>query len=325
MEIIPVGPAQSPNFSLVARDALAYLHKNVGLGMWMVTRVSGDDWILLDIEDNAYGVAAPVVYRWTDSFCSQMVQGYGPRVAPRAAEIPVYAAAPIGQQVPIGAYIGVPLINHDGSLFGTICAIDPHPQPESVRTSLPLVELIATMLSGVLSAEIRASELTRRAEQARIESETDSLTGLYNRRGWDRLLALEESRCQRYGHPACVIAMDLDGLKQINDLQGHSAGDDLISRASSTLKTAIRKKDIAARVGGDEFLILGIECDAAEVERIMKRLRRLTDQAGVSASLGVAKRVPASPLQEAVLEADRAMYEEKRSRKASRLLMATVS
>ncbi len=307
---------KSPNFSLVARDALNYLHENVGLGMWMVTRVSGEDWILLDVEDSEYGVKAPAVLRWTDSFCSLMVRGNGPRVAPSAAEVPAYAAAPIAKQMQIGSYIGVPLINHDGTLFGTICAIDPQPQPDSMRANLPLIELVASMLSGVLSAELRATESARKAEQAMLESETDCLTGLYNRRGWDRILDLEELRCQRYGHPACVIAVDLDGLKQVNDTQGHSAGDDLIARAGTLLRTAIRATDIAARVGGDEFLVLGIECDSFDSQAILTRIRRTMDQHGVSASLGMSKRIPAAPLKETVMEADRSMYGEKRLRKA---------
>src|SRR5262249_31950836 len=142
--------------------------------------------IVLQTEDHGYGVTEGSVFRWADSFCSRMVRGEGPCVAPRSAEVPSYAAAPIGQQVAIGAYVGIPLSRDDGSLFGTLCAIHPHPQPESVRDELPLVELLGRMLCTVLANELRAAEQARLAERAQADALTDSLTGLFNRRGWDQ-------------------------------------------------------------------------------------------------------------------------------------------
>jgi len=91
----------------------------------MVTRTKGDDWIVLHAEDHGYGVENDAVFKRADSFCSQMVQGLGPSMASDSDLMPAYASAPIGKQVKIGAYVGVPLSDADGSLFGTLCAIDP--------------------------------------------------------------------------------------------------------------------------------------------------------------------------------------------------------
>ena len=121
------------------------------------------------------------------------------------------------------------------------------------------MELIADMLSTQLNNDLRIAALTRRVERAGIEAETDALTGLWNRRGWDRLFAMEEERCQKYGHPACVLVLDLDGLKGVNDASGHGAGDDLLRRVAQILKRNVRESDVLARVGGDEFGILLIE------------------------------------------------------------------
>ena len=118
------------SFHEAANAVLRHLHEALGFDLWMVTRREGDDWIVLHAADQGYGVKQGDVFRWMDSFCSRMVRGEGPRIAPRSQEIPVYAAAPIGQQVDIGAYVGVPLDWHDGRLFGTLCAIHPQPQPE---------------------------------------------------------------------------------------------------------------------------------------------------------------------------------------------------
>ncbi|MDO9467106.1 MAG: hypothetical protein Q7J36_07375 [Thiobacillus sp.] len=111
-----------------------------------------------------------------------MVQDLGPRIAPRANEIPAYAIAPIGQKVEIGAYIGVPLTRHDGSLFGTLCAIDPTPQNKHVVDEQALIELMADLLSGLLQAELATTDAIRRAERAETEASHDPLTQLFNRR-----------------------------------------------------------------------------------------------------------------------------------------------
>ena len=315
MDIFSTGHDGSPNFSSVAKKALSYLRELTGFGLWMVTRVEGDDWIVLQAEDYRYGVAPSALFRWTDSFCSRMVLGQGPRVAPNSNAVPVYASAPIGSQVRIGAYIGVPLVNHDGTLFGTLCAIDPLPRPESIKVHLPLIELIADMLSAVLSAEIEGLQFSRLAELAMDDAETDSLTRLPNRRGWDRVLLLEEERCQRYGHAASVIAVDLDDLKKVNDTLGHAFGDELIIRAGRTLRDAVRKSDLVARVGGDEFLVLAADCDASVAKSMVRQIRLRLDEAGVNAALGMSKRLTGSGLFEAVHEADRRMYADKRQRK----------
>jgi len=91
------------DFESASRAVLTYLHEQLGFGLWMMTRTEGRDWIVLQVEDHYYNVKEGTVFTWTDSFCSQMVQGFGPRVAPCSREIPVYEAAPIGQQVTIKA------------------------------------------------------------------------------------------------------------------------------------------------------------------------------------------------------------------------------
>lgn len=302
------------DFESAARAVLAFLHRRLGFDLWMVTRTEGDDWIVLHSEDHGYNVAPGQVFRWADSFCSRMVRGEGPRIAPDSALVPAYEAAPIGAQVPIGAYIGAPLHSEDGSLFGTLCAIDPDRQPDAIANEQELVELLAALLSSLLQAELKADEAARRSERLEVEANTDTLTGLYNRRAWDRLLAREEDRCRRYGHPAHVLAIDLDGLKRVNDTRGHAAGDELIVRAAAALREAAREVDVVARIGGDEFAILAIECDANGAQALMQRVRAALAAANVSASIGLAPRGHADGLEAAKTLADRLMYQEKHSR-----------
>lgn len=301
-----------PNFSMAAAAVLRFLHERTGFDLWMVTRTEGDDWIVLDAHDHSYGVQAGQVFRWADSFCSRMVEGEGPRVAPCSHEVPAYAEAPIGKQVPIGAYVGVPLSRPDGSLFGTLCGIHPEPKSKDLHCELPLVEMLGKLLSSLLVTELEAMHQERRAERAEADLLTDVLTGLYNRRGWDTLLAAEESRCKRYASPACVISVDLDELKQVNDTQGHARGDELIRTAADVLRTAVRHQDIVARVGGDEFTVLAVECDAAGGQALVERLLAEFQAAGVKASVGMSLREPSGTLIEAWHESDQRMYSHKK-------------
>ncbi len=306
---------QLPDFQAASAAVLSFLHQRMGFNLWMVTRTEGDDWIVLQSEDHGYNVQEGTVFRWADSFCSQMVAGNGPHIAPDSDTIPVYASALIGKQVKIGAYVGMPLAHEDGTLFGTLCAIHPHPQPDTIRAEEPLIHLLATLLSSILASELKATEEVRKAERARLETLNDGLTGLYNRRGWDQFLEMEESRCRRYGHPACVISIDLNDLKRINDTEGHASGDALLQRAAQALRISARKQDIVARLGGDEFAILGVECDRSGADILAQRLYTALEVAHVSASIGIALRVPSQNLVQTCEEADAAMYAEKRQYK----------
>ena len=171
----------------------------------MVTRVLGEDWVVLNAADTGYGVESGDVFKWSDSFCSRMVAGVGPRVAPRSQEVSCYADAPIGHQISIRAYIGVPLTRADGTLFGTLCAVDPDEQKDDILAEQPMVELLAQLLSTVLERDLVVDQAERRSQELEDLAMLDGLTGLPNRRAWDGALAREEQRCQRFGHPAAVV------------------------------------------------------------------------------------------------------------------------
>ena len=303
------------NFQQASRATLAFLHQRLGFSLWMVTRTEGDDWIVLHAEDHGYGVKPGAVFQWADSFCSEMIKGNGPRMAPDSGLVQAYRDASIGRQVPIQAYVGVPLKNSDGSLFGTLCAIDPERQPVAIAQEQPLVELLAGVLSTLLQWELKAEQEERRSERLALDATTDFLTGLSNRRAWNDQLAREEERCRRYGHPAAVLVADLDGLKEINDSAGHAAGDQLLESAANAMRSAARETDLVARLGGDEFGILAIQCDRRGAEALLERARAALHSAGVRASVGMAVREPGSGLQAAWERADLAMYAIKRAQR----------
>jgi diguanylate cyclase (GGDEF)-like protein len=127
--------------------------------------------------------------------------------------------------------------------------------------------------------------------QHMLESATqDSLTGLANRREFDRLLARELERSARYGEIFSLAMIDLDRFKELNDTHGHAAGDALLRQAAQTIGDACRASDIAARLGGDEFVLILPETDQYEAAALCERLRAEVETlADVSLSWGVAE------------------------------------
>ena len=84
----------------------------------------------------------------------------------------------------------------------------------------------------------------------------DQLTGMLNRREFDRILAEEEERSRRFGHPFSLVMMDIDHFKKVNDQYGHQAGDAVLRHLADILLHSFRELDVVARVGGEEFVVL---------------------------------------------------------------------
>jgi diguanylate cyclase len=240
------------DFSTASKEVLAFLHSRFGFGLWMVTRTEGEDWIVLHSEDHGYGVKEGDVFRWTDSFCSRMVDGLGPCIAADSKQIPAYAEAPIGTQVPIGAYIGIPLEDGDGELFGTLCAIDPSPKDPSLEAELPLIRLLGRLLSTCLAAELVNSTNQRRLLHSELFSSVDNMvdkeTGSLKPHAWGKVIAAEENRCQRLGNPAYVIR-----------IRCSQQDPNFISMMSSLSQKCLEVTDVVGRVSDDEFLVLASE------------------------------------------------------------------
>ena len=243
-----------------------------------------------------------------------MVTGQGPTIAPDISQVPAYAAASNGRPAGVRAYVGVPLRRADGQLLGTLCAFDTRAQPQTLRHLEPHVHLKARLLATVLVLELQSLEHQRRTERAQLAAGLDALTALANRRAWDQALVREEARCRRYGHSACVVVLDLDGLKEVNDTRGHLAGDELLRSCAQQLRRHARRGDLIARLGGDEFAVLLIECSPAGGQRELARLRQALHTAGIAASAGLGVRDPGQGLTSAWQAADAAMYRDKHDR-----------
>ncbi len=100
----------------------------------------------------------------------------------------------------------------------------------------------------------------------------DPLTGLLNRRGLADSLSAELARAGREGYPVTLVALDIDFFKQVNDLYGHAAGDEVLERVAERLAAGIRPGDLCARLGGDEFMLAFPNADAARAAQVLSRI-----------------------------------------------------
>lgn len=204
--------------------------------------------------------------------------------------------------------------------------------------SAPIVEVADAAMAvagGDLSrrAEVRTGDEIERMAEAfnhmaaeivgmftilRRLANTDSLTGLYNRRHFFELAEHEFERAQRYDRPLSVIILDVDEFKQVNDTHGHIAGDRVLQVLAKLCQANLREADLLGRYGGEEFVALLPESDLVVARRVVERLRQQVAHTAVdidegvvsiTISVGVAARDESCPDVETLLDcADRALY-----------------
>ena len=192
----------------------------------------------------------------------------------------------------------------------------------ALGSGLP-VELPATTLreTDTVGRAIRqASQLLTVAHQ---HAYHDPLTGLRNRALFDEMASRQIAQSYRDGSQLALLAIDLDGFKAVNDLQGHAAGDLVLKHVADRITGLIRGSDVVSRRGGDEFSVMLVDVDGAKTRQVAEKLlaalsRPYPDiEAAVSASIGVA-RYPhdATTLLDLLERADEALYEAKKAGKS---------
>jgi diguanylate cyclase (GGDEF)-like protein len=183
------------------------------------------------------------------------------------------------------------------------------PDPDELTVRLEIAERILKVHAQLARQNERLAELAA----------VDELTGTKNRRRFGEDLELLFNQAQRLGTPLSVIMLDIDHFKEYNDAFGHPAGDEVLRRIGSTLRSALRNHDIVARYGGEEFVVLLPATGENEAIEVAERLRSAIarkdwPRRNVTASLGVgtAGRETAGP--NALVEhADRALYHSKQA------------
>jgi two-component system cell cycle response regulator len=194
--------------------------------------------------------------------------------------------------------------------------------PLVVEKNLTLAKIKRENESLRQKLERANAELKEMNGQLQQLASTDPLTGLYNRRHFSQLLDQLFAETQRYERDLSCVMIDLDGYKQLNDTFGHQIGDELLVLAGKVVQANMRRMDVAARYGGDEFVLLLPHADAAEAAGVAARIRDeykaasaavLKRELGVCMSAGVASTQSHRPshADQLVAMADAALYKAK--------------
>jgi diguanylate cyclase (GGDEF)-like protein len=213
------------------------------------------------------------------------------------------------EDLPVRSIIIAPLILEDQALGALILSASN--RSAFTQDDLRLLESFAATISAAINNSLLHSRMQRLAI-------TDSVTNLYNRRGFYELARREIERARRFGHSLSVIMMDLDQLKTVNDTYGHAVGDQVLRTLADRLSQHVREFDILCRYGGDEFALLLPETDLFMASSVAERLRAsIADEpidtdggpVPITISLGITKATPStSNLEELLKSADRALY-----------------
>jgi diguanylate cyclase (GGDEF)-like protein len=226
------------------------------------------------------------------------------------------------QVVFVGAYALVLF----GSAMVLMARLDPARYPAGVEVAYFLLTVI--VICGVVVLASRLSAMRERLREQRRELQQalvrikelathDELTGLLNRRRMQELLQEEHERSQRTGHPWCVALIDLDHFKQVNDQLGHPAGDEVLRGLAHSGRGQIRKSDVLARWGGEEFVLLLRDAELGAARAVVERWRQALAAQPLRAgnvmvplrfSAGVAQHLPGEAVEQTLARADEALY-----------------
>ena len=223
-------------------------------------------------------------------------------------------------------HLGIPIVDRD-RIVGVTGVGN---KEESYNDSdVRQITLLMKSMWGILKQRRSEQERERLIAELEALSIKDELTGLYNRRGIFSMVTRQYSIAKRLKRNLMLIFIDLDGMKQINDLYGHLEGDNALKDAANILKKTFREADILARIGGDEFAVFGMVKKDRNLNIITSRINeqlekhlgeyaaRSTKPYTLSLSKGIAFADPQKPFSfdSMLSEADQNMYLQKQKKK----------
>lgn len=330
----PVSPGDEQE-RLAALDALAVLYTPAEERFDRITRLAArvlDVPIALvslvsqDVQwfKSAHGLGINETPR-SVSFCGHAILGNDALVVPDTLTDSRFAGNPLVTGEPrIRFYAGQPLRAPDGQKVGTLCIIDRRPRRLSdseMETLRDLAGLVESELSAVRLSDSQLL-LIGEIDDLRRRALIDPLTSVWNRGAITDVLAREAARAVRAATWLTIVLADADRFKSINDTYGHPGGDAVLRELARRMRAAVRPFDAIGRYGGEEFLLVLVDCPPAEAATIAERVRRCVADAPIVTSRGelratvsigyISARAPAAEsIEPLIAAADAALYRAK--------------
>lgn len=268
---------------------------------------------------------------WENTLCKRALE----ENLPYTADVPaVWGDSDAARDLGLKTYVSTAIRLPQGQLYGTLCAASGSSLPLPPN-AMPMLQLFASLIGQQVEREMLLHELQMRNKELATFAMTDALTGMPNRRALMEEIPRMWARAQRESHCVLLAYVDLDGFKGINDQYGHDAGDQLLMTLSRQFMAALRDSDFAARVGGDEFVMVGVGPALAELAASTSAIAELQHRLSAAtqcdlllpatgllrypgASVGVVAIDPKTTTPEqAMLQGDAAMYDIKSQRRNS--------
>lgn len=316
----------------LTRPLLQMLQQVTGLESTYLTTVdpaTGLQRVLFADNSQALQIPEGAVGPWDEALCKRAIEDGRPYTDDAQTDFGDNRAV---RELGLQTYISTPLHTGEGQLYGTLCAASTARRPVSAQAG-QVLQLFAGLIQQQVAREQLLVQLQKANAELLTQAMTDPLTGLLNRRALMDELVRQLATARRAGHWLLVAAVDLDGFKQVNDEHGHDAGDALLRGVTLALRKALRGGDVLARMGGDEFVAVGLgpERDADGAAAAVLWQQRLAAStvghyaagarviAYAGASVGVVCVDPRTgDAEQALREADAAMYRVKAERRAGR-------
>ena len=339
------------NLEQLTRPLLDMLGTVTGLDSTYLTTIdlrAGEQHVLLARNAGTMTIPEGLTVAWSDTLCKRALDS-GRMVTNDVAAC--WGDSDAARRLGIQTYVSAPVRDDGGELLGTLCAASAERRPISPEAQ-SLLRLFSTLVSQFMQRERLVADLRAANEQLTTFALTDALTGLPNRRALFDELQRALVRATRDGRCVLLGCIDLDGFKSVNDQLGHHRGDLFLRDMAQRLSLELRGSDMLARVGGDEFIVVGPGVslgglprsqgpvvDRGEPAQAARTLEQRAALASVGrfdldghplqyagASVGVVALDPAGlSVEQALHLADQRMYDVKRVRRRSIVMPAVLA
>ncbi len=240
----------------LTRPLLDMLESVTGLESTYLTAIdlqAGAQKILYARNSSDMQIPEGLVVPWEDTLCKRALDSNQPFTNEVGT---CWGDSDAARQLGIQTYLSTPVRFADGALYGTLCGASSAKRPLDPRAQRVLA-LFATLIAQHIEREQLLNQLMQANDRLAAYASTDPLTELSNRRALQQELVRLLAQGSRRGVAVLVAYLDLDGFKTINDTHGHAVGDHFLIEIAERLRDSLRAEDMAARVGGDEFIVIG--------------------------------------------------------------------
>lgn len=266
------GPDRSEAINMVLQEGCDYL----GLDMGLVSKVLDDCYIVKWAYSELDPIHPESEFMLGETYCSATLNNESTTRTVKASNCPIYRDHPCYTHFKLETYIGTPLYLN-GHLWGTLSFSSPHARENDFSPlELETFEILTKSVQMLLNEHKLVKALHEEKSELEVFAQTDELTGLANRSFITRYVA-KQLFLMKPGHFVFAL-MDIDFFKRVNDSHGHEAGDEVLMQLAQRVKEGLRKTDIIARLGGEEFVIILNESDMTRAHGTLNRLRQLVKQ-----------------------------------------------